>query len=60
MAVLEISIGCFLENQTFYRFLIGVPLKMCSKFDQPKWILVSQMLKLVEKWPAAISSTGVW
>ena len=33
-------VSCFLENQTFCRFLIAVPLKMYSKFGQPKWILV--------------------
>jgi len=26
---------------------------MYSKIGQPKWILVSQMLKLVGKWPMA-------
>ena len=46
-------VGRFLENQTFYRFLIDVPLKMYSKFDRPKWILVGQMLKLVGKWAVA-------
>ena len=25
-------VSCFLDNQTFCRFLIAVPLKMCSKF----------------------------
>ena len=30
---------------------------MYSKFGRSKWILVGQMLKLVGKWPAAISST---
>ena len=29
-------VGRFLENQTFCRFLVGVPLKMYSKFDRPK------------------------
>ena len=46
-------VGRFLENQTFCRFLIAVPLKMHSKFSRPKWILVGQMLKLVGKWPMA-------
>ena len=46
-------VGRFLENQTFCRFFIGVPLKMYSKFGRPKWILVSQMLKLGGKWPVA-------
>ena len=51
-------VGCFLENQTFFRILINVPLKMYSKFGQPKWILVGQMLKWPEngQWPAAIST----
>jgi len=31
---------------------------MYSKIGQPKWILVGQMLKLVEKWPTVISSAG--
>ena len=47
-------VGRFLENQTFCRFLIAVLLKVYSKFGQPKWILVSQMLKLVGKWLMAI------
>ena len=46
-------VGRFFENQTFCRLLIAVPLKMYSKFGRPKWILVSQMLKLVGKWPMA-------
>ena len=35
------------------RSLIATPLKMYSKFSQPKWILVGQMVKLVGKWPMA-------
>ena len=32
-------VGHFLdENQTFYRFLVAVPLKMQSKFGQLKWV----------------------
>ena len=48
----------FFEDGTFCRLLIAVPLKMYSKFGQPKWILVGQMLKLVGKWSTFISSTG--
>ena len=40
-------VGRFFEDGIFYRLLIAVPLKMYRKFGQPKWILVSQMLKLV-------------
>ena len=52
-------VGCFFRNRTICQLLIAVPLKMYSKFGQPKWILVSQMLKLAEKWPIAISSSAV-
>jgi len=34
---------------TFCRLLIAIPLKMYSKIGQPEWILVSQMLKLVDR-----------
>ena len=40
-----------LKMEYFYRLLITVPFKMYGKYGQPKWISVSQMLKLVEKWP---------
>jgi len=43
----------FFDDRTFCRLLIAIPLKMYSKIGQPKWILVSQMLKLVGKWPMA-------
>ena len=43
----------FFEDRTFCRLSIAFPLKMYSKFGQPKWILVGQMLKLVGKWPMA-------
>ena len=43
----------FFEDRIFYRLLIAVPLRMYRKVDQPNWILVSQMLKLVGKWPIA-------
>ena len=46
-------VGRFFEDRTFCRLLIAIPLKMYSKFGQPKWILVGQMLKLVRKWPMA-------
>ena len=46
-------VGHFLENPTFCRLLIAVPLKMYSKHGRPKWILVGQMVKLVRKWPMA-------
>jgi len=46
-------VGRFFEYRTFCRLLIAIPLKMYSKIDQTKWILVSQMLKLVGKWPMA-------
>ena len=46
-------VGYFWEDRTFCRLSLPVPLKMYSKFGQPKWILVSQMLKLVGKWPMA-------
>ena len=41
----------------FCRLLIAVPLKMYSKFDNKKWILIGQMLKLVRKWPTDIFGT---
>ena len=37
------------EVRTFYRLLIAVPLKMHSKIDWPKSIMVGQILKLVGK-----------
>ena len=43
-------VGRFFEDRIFYRLLTAVPLKMYGKFGRPKWILVSQMLKLVGKW----------
>ena len=44
-------VGRFLKTGYFIRrLLIVVPLRMYRKFGQPKWILVSQMLKLVRKW----------
>ena len=43
----------FFEDRIFYRLLIAVLLKIYRKFVRPKWILVSQMLKLVGKWPMA-------
>ena len=52
--VLEIRIRNWLgifEEGIFYRLLITVPLKMYRKYGRPKWILVSQMLILVGKWP---------
>ena len=50
-------VGRFFEDWIFRRLLIAFPLKMYSKFGQPKWILVGQMLELVGKWPAVISRT---
>jgi len=38
-------VGC-VEDKTFCRLLIAIPLKMYSKIGQPKWILVGQMLKM--------------
>ena len=51
-------VGCFTET----RLLIAVPLKMYRKFDQPKWILVRQMVKLIGngQWPTVISSTDTY
>ena len=46
-------VGHFLKIGHFCRLLIVIPLKMYSKFGQPKWILVGQLLKLVGKWPMA-------
>ena len=46
-------VGRFFEDRIFDRLLIAVPLKMYRKDGRPKWILVSQMLKLVGKWPMA-------
>ena len=46
-------VGHFFEDGTLCRLLIAFPLKMYNKFDQPKQILVDQMLKLVRKWPMA-------
>ena len=43
----------FFEDRIFYRLLIAIPMKTSRKFGRPKWILVSQMLKLVGKWPMA-------
>ena len=50
--MLEKRIGCFFEfeDRILYRLLTAVPLKMYGKFGRPKWILVSQLLKLVRKW----------
>jgi len=42
-------VGCFFEDRTFCRLLIAIPLKIYSKISQPKWILVSQMLKYGRK-----------
>ena len=51
VAVLEIRIrnwsATFFEDSMLYGLLIAVPLKTYGKFGQPKWTLVSQMLKLV-------------
>ena len=46
-------VGHFLKIGHFCKLSIAIPLKMYSKFGQPKWILVGQMLKLVGKWPMA-------
>ena len=46
-------VGCILEDRIFYMLLITVPLKMYRKLGQPKWVLVSQILKYVGKWPMA-------
>ena len=54
--MVEIRVRGFFENRTFRKLLIVVPLKMYSIFDQPKWILVGQMLKLVEKQPMALTT----
>ena len=55
--VLEIRIrsrlAVFWKIGYFYGLLITVPLKMYRKYGRPKWILVSQTLKLVGKWPMA-------
>ena len=40
-------VGHFFEDRIFYR--LTVPLKMYRKLGQPKWILVGQMLKIVQK-----------
>ena len=48
----------FFKDRKFCRLLIAIPLNMYSKFDQPKWILVGQMLTKNGQWPAAISSTA--
>ena len=46
-------VGHIIENRTFCRLLIAVPLKIYSRFGRPKLILVGQMFKLVGKWPMA-------
>ena len=46
-------VGRFFENGYFLGYRLLSPLKMYRKFGWPKWILVSQMLKLVGKWPMA-------
>ena len=43
-------VGRFLNIEYFYRLLITV---------QPKWILVSQMLKLVGNWPMVDVTTAL-
>ena len=36
-------VGHFLKIGHFYKLSIVIPLKMYSKFGQPKWILVSEI-----------------
>jgi len=49
-------VGHFLKIAHFVGYwLPAIPLKMYSKISWPKWILVSQILKLVGKWPMANS-----
>ena len=40
-------VGHFFEDRILYR--LTVPLKMYRKLGQPKWILVGQILQIVQK-----------